>query len=159
MPPMPKILVSLTPEHIAWLRKESHEKHTSVNDILRRNITQWMPGNPTEKGLYEPFNTKGPLYTGVIRGKGLYDGSRGIFDLLIKLAEAESWLNDLAREGVLVVGEVQDDYVTLVTDRLKVAKRRKFVRVVVETERDAIAATLRRQYAGRLEMSVPESEQ
>lgn len=64
-----------------------------------------------------------PIFDTLIRGKGIFDGSRSIRDMIRRLQEVSEQLEKLDRAGIRLERRITDDYATLVTHDAKVAKR------------------------------------
>lgn len=62
-------------------------------------------------------------YETTVRGKWLFDGSKDLGDMIDRCLDMANDLQEMRKAGVELVGEVGDDYATLMTEDGEVAKK------------------------------------
>lgn len=63
------------------------------------------------------------IYETLIRGKGLFDGSKTLLDMVDKCWDMADQLKEMHKAGIELTGEVEDDYAFLETEDGEVAKK------------------------------------
>ncbi len=115
---MEKMLFNFEPRQAAWLRKEAKRQGVSAGEAIRRMVTGRMP-----QKLGKPRKLTGKTFETLVRGKGTFDGCTSIREMLKRLDALRDELLAMDRDGLVISWEVQDDYATLQTDNLKIAKQ------------------------------------
>ncbi len=120
---MPKKIFNFTDKQDAWLQKEAKRFGTTEVEILRRLLDGRVPHEAVAERKAEAL--KEPRYEEVFRGKGLFDGCSSIAAMLARVEAARDNLLAYQKDGVVLAGEIEDDYAFLLTDDKKVAKKHK----------------------------------
>lgn len=120
---MPKKIFNLTDRQDAWLQKEAKRLSTTEVEILRRVLDSRVPHEAVTERKAEGL--KGQRYETLFRGKGWFDGCTSVTEMITRVEAARDNLLSYLKDGVVLAGEIEDDYAFLLTDDKKVAKKHK----------------------------------